>query len=134
MKLTIIQITVLSPQDRIDLAKIWPEQDEQEWDVLPESDRKLFVAQFNGRLLAAVKVTINPSIGILEDFCVREITRRRGVGSYLLEQIKAAFSDIKRWEWSLNHFPEAHAPDLRGFMDANTFHYDARLNSYYLDL
>ncbi|CDH07501.1 conserved hypothetical protein [Xenorhabdus bovienii str. oregonense] len=133
MKLTIKQISVLSQQDKIDLKKIWPEQDTQEWEVLLAGDQKLFVAQFNGRLLAAVKVTLNSSTGILEDFCVREVTRRRGVGAYLLEQVKAAFPEINRWEWSLNHFPDIHAPALRDFMDACNFRYDAEKNDYYYE-
>ncbi|MDE1475642.1 aspartate 1-decarboxylase autocleavage activator PanM [Xenorhabdus bovienii] len=133
MKLTIKPISVLSQQDKIDLKKIWPEQDTQEWEVLLAGDQKLFVAQFNGRLLAAVKVTLNSSTGILEDFCVREVTRRRGVGAYLLEQVKAAFPEIDRWEWSLNHFPDIHDPALRDFMDACDFLYDAQNNAYYYE-
>ncbi|MGJ0580285.1 aspartate 1-decarboxylase autocleavage activator PanM [Xenorhabdus bovienii] len=133
MKLTIKPIRVLSPQDKIDLKKIWPEQDAQEWEVLLAGDQKLFVAQFNDRLLAAVKVMLNSSTGILEDFCVREVTRRRGVGSYLLEQVKATFPEINRWEWSLNHFPDIHAPALRGFMAASDFRYDAKKNDYYCE-
>ncbi|MDE1478880.1 aspartate 1-decarboxylase autocleavage activator PanM [Xenorhabdus bovienii] len=133
MKLTIKPIRVLSQQDKIDLKKIWPEQDTQEWEVLLAGDQKLFVAQFNGRLLAAVKVTLNSSTGILEDFCVREVTRRRGVGSYLLEQVKAAFPEINRWEWSLNHFPDIHDPALSGFMAACDFRYDAQKNDYYCE-
>jgi len=82
MKLTIIRLQHFSDQDRIDLGKIWPSQDLAAL-ALDESHR-IYAARFNERLLAAVRVTLNGVEGELSALCVREVTRRRGVGQYLV--------------------------------------------------
>ena len=98
MKLTIIRLDTFSDQDRICLGKIWPAQtpDEQ---YLDESHR-LYAARFNERLLAAVKVTLNGSQGTLNGLCVREVTRRRGVGQYLVEEVMRDNPQVGRWTLS----------------------------------
>ena len=64
------------------------------------SDLRLYAARFNERLLAAVKVTINGSQGILNDLSVREVTRRRGVGQYLVEEVMRDNPQVTRWTLS----------------------------------
>ncbi|MDU7915450.1 MAG: aspartate 1-decarboxylase autocleavage activator PanM [Klebsiella grimontii] len=76
MKLTIIRLQHFSDQDRIDLGKIWPSQD---------------------LLLAAVRVTLNGVEGELGALCVREVTRRRGVGQYLVEEALKDNPEITSW-------------------------------------
>ena len=85
MKLTIIRLDTFSDQDRICLGKIWPGVTAAD---LPLDDtHRLYAARFNERLLAAVRVTLDGNQGTLDDLCVREITRRRGVGQYLIEEV-----------------------------------------------
>jgi ribosomal protein S18 acetylase RimI-like enzyme len=95
MKLTIIRLPLFSDQDRIDLGKIWPSQDP---DAIPLDDHRIYAARFNERLLGAVRVTLRGVEGELSALCVREVTRRRGVGQYLVEEVlqeiqKSALAD-----------------------------------------
>ncbi|WP_118985618.1 aspartate 1-decarboxylase autocleavage activator PanM [Photorhabdus sp. CRCIA-P01] len=131
MKLTIEQLIVLSAQDMIDLGKIWPRQTPEQWQIHLKNGNKLFAARFNDRLLAAVKITLSNQSGLLEDLCVREITHRRGVGLYLVNETKARHPAVKQWKLSLKGFPDANEPALKGFMNACGFRYDTT-SSYYL--
>ncbi|WP_428944807.1 aspartate 1-decarboxylase autocleavage activator PanM [Pantoea sp. FN060301] len=97
MKLTIIRLQQFSPQDRSDLAKIWPGSDLDALEKKLDEQHQLFAAKFNERLLAAVEVTLKGTHGDLDNFMVREVTRRRGVGSYLLEETLAQNSAITQW-------------------------------------
>ena len=95
MKLTIIRLPLFSDQDRIDLGKIWPSQDP---DDIPLDDRhQIYAARFNERLLGAVRVTLRGNEGELSALCVREVTRRRGVGQYLVEEVLQRNPEIGRW-------------------------------------
>ena len=99
MKLTIEKLTQPSEQDRIDLGKIW--QDVRYQSALKNEindENVLFVARFNERLLAACWVKLSAENAIITDFMVREVTRRRGVGHYLLTQCLAAYPDITHWQ------------------------------------
>lgn len=105
MKLTIIRLTTFSDQDRICLRKIWPGVTA---DDLPLDDtHRLYAARFNERLLAAVRVTLNGNQGMLDDLCVREITRRRGVGQYLIEEVMHDNPQVSRWVLSKSHVEES---------------------------
>lgn len=95
MKLTIIRLETFSDQDRICLSKIWPDSAPNEHAL--DDDHRLYAARFNERLLAAVCVTLNESQGTLDSLCVREVTRRRGVGQYLLEEVMRDNPQVKRW-------------------------------------
>lgn len=101
MKLTIIRLQHLSAQDRLDLVKIWPNVDLAALEVALDEQQQLWAARFNDRLLAAVKVMISGMRGELVDFCVRHVTRRRGVGSYLLEELLIQSPSISQW-WIAN--------------------------------
>ncbi|MCP1439227.1 GNAT superfamily N-acetyltransferase [Erwinia persicina] len=97
MKLTILRLQRLSAQDLVDLSKIWPQDDPADLENRLDDRHRLYAAKFNDRLLAAVKVTLNEAQGELKDFMVREVTRRRGVGSYLLEEVLAQNAAVTRW-------------------------------------
>ncbi|HHG8770760.1 TPA: aspartate 1-decarboxylase autocleavage activator PanM [Raoultella planticola] len=98
MKLTIIRLSHFSDQDRIDLGKIWPSQD---LTAIPMDDQhRVYAARFNERLLAAARVTLRGTDGELSALCVREVTRRRGVGQYLVEELLQDNPLIKRWQVS----------------------------------
>lgn len=98
MKLTIIRLTRLSEQDAIDLGKIWP-SGLQPLSHLDENHR-IYAARFNARLLGAVRVILDGNRARLVAFNVREVTRRRGVGSYLMHEVLADNPLIDRWEMS----------------------------------
>ncbi|MDP1250050.1 aspartate 1-decarboxylase autocleavage activator PanM, partial [Klebsiella pneumoniae] len=53
--------------------------------------------RFNERLLGAVRVTLRGVLGELRDLCVREVTRRRGVGQYLVEETLRDNTAINSW-------------------------------------
>lgn len=95
MKLTIIRLFECSAQDEIDLAKIWPDYSSASL-TLNESHR-IYAAKFNDRLLGAVRVTLSGTEGALDSLRVREITRRRGVGQYLVEEMIRDNPEITGW-------------------------------------
>jgi predicted GNAT family N-acyltransferase len=95
MKLTIIRLFECSAQDEIDLAKIWPEYSSASL-TLSETHR-IYAAKFNDRLLGAVRVTLTDAQGALDSLRVREITRRRGVGQYLIEEVLRDNLHVKKW-------------------------------------
>ena len=95
MKLTIIRLESFSEQDHIDLGKIWPEYSSASFDV--DDIYRIYAARFNERLLGAIRVTLSFDHGALDSLRVREITRRRGVGQYLLEELMRDNPDITTW-------------------------------------
>jgi len=100
MKLTIIRLLALEAQDKIDLGKIWSENAVMQLDL--SEDKRLYAAKFNDRLLGAVRVTLKGTQGVLTALSVREITRRRGVGQYLVEEVLRDNSEIAHWTISAN--------------------------------
>ncbi|EPN5697442.1 aspartate 1-decarboxylase autocleavage activator PanM, partial [Cronobacter sakazakii] len=78
MKLTILRLHTLSEQDKIDLAKIWPEYPSESLRL--DENHRIYAARFNDRLLGAVRVTLRGTEGAMDSLRVREVTRRRGVG------------------------------------------------------
>ena len=100
MKLTIIRLLAPEAQDKIDLGKIWSENAVMQLDL--SEDKRLYAAKFNDRLLGAVQVTLNGTQGVLTALSVREITRRRGVGQYLVEEVLRDNPEITHWIISAN--------------------------------
>ncbi|MFU9136585.1 aspartate 1-decarboxylase autocleavage activator PanM [Erwinia tasmaniensis] len=103
MKLTIIRLHHLSAQDRLDLGKIWPGTSLDALEEWLNDQHQLYAATFNERLLAAVRLTIKGTRGELEAFTVREVTRRRGVGSYLLADTLAQNPAVTQWWMADTH-------------------------------
>ncbi|MBK0017667.1 aspartate 1-decarboxylase autocleavage activator PanM [Kosakonia cowanii] len=95
MKLTIIRLTSFSEQDQIDLAKIWPEYSPASLDI--DDTHSIYAARFNDRLLAAVRVTLRGTEGALDSLRVRDVTRRRGVGQYLVEEVMRDNPAMTSW-------------------------------------
>ncbi|MFP2469147.1 aspartate 1-decarboxylase autocleavage activator PanM [Pseudescherichia vulneris] len=95
MKLTVIRLTALSEQDHIDLGKIWPEYSSSSLQM--DDEHRIYAARFNDRLLGAVRVTLKGNQGALDSLRIREITRRRGVGQYLIEEVLRENSTIAGW-------------------------------------
>lgn len=97
MKLTIQRITALTPQDRLDLAKVWPQVIISQLEERLSETHRLYAARFNDRLLAALELDIDGTQGKVSHLTVREVTRRRGVGQYLLEDTMAQNSALADW-------------------------------------
>ncbi len=97
MKLTIQRISTLTPQDRLDLAKVWPQQDIAQLEASLSEAQRLYAARFNDRLLGALRLEIRGTLGKITQLEVREVTRRRGVGQYLLEETIAQNSALDHW-------------------------------------
>lgn len=95
MKLTIVRLDNFSDQDRIDLGKIWPEYSASSLSV--DETHRIYAARFNERLLGAVRVTLSGTQGALDSLRVRDITRRRGVGQYLIEEVIRENPDVSSW-------------------------------------
>lgn len=95
MKLTIVRLTHLSEQDVIDLKKIWPEYEPAE--LIPDDSHRVYAARFNDRLLGAVRMTLSGTQGELDSLRVREVTRRRGVGQYLIEELMRDNPGVSAW-------------------------------------
>ncbi|MDM3468045.1 aspartate 1-decarboxylase autocleavage activator PanM [Citrobacter sp. Cb041] len=95
MKLTIVRLDIFSDQDLIDLGKIWPEYSASSLSV--DETHRIYAARFNERLLGAVRVTLSGTQGALDSLRVRDITRRRGVGQYLIEEVIRENPDVSSW-------------------------------------
>ncbi|TKV11576.1 aspartate 1-decarboxylase autocleavage activator PanM [Citrobacter sp. wls619] len=95
MKLTIVRLENFSAQDLIDLGKIWPEYSASSLSV--DETHRIYAARFNERLLGAVRVTLSGTQGALDSLRIRDITRRRGVGQYLVEEILRENPDVSSW-------------------------------------
>ncbi|ATM97623.1 putative acetyltransferase [Yersinia frederiksenii] len=121
MKLTIERLTILTHQDLIDLAKIWPAQQPALWQQWIQDGKPLFAARFNERLLGAVKIRVDGEQAELQDLWVREVTRRRGVGLYLIEETLRQLPAIKHWHLSDEQVTIEHRAAMDGFMHANGF-------------
>lgn len=117
MKLTIIRLLHLSQQDSIDLAKIWPNVDSHP--LTAEESHRLYAARFNDRLLAAALINQQGERGELVRITVREVTRKRGVGRYLMEEILRDNPGIKHW--TLDYAGIHDRQEMAGFMMALGF-------------
>lgn len=95
MKLTIIRLEHFSDQDLIDLCKIWPEYSAASLSV--DETHRIYAARFNERLLGAVRVTLSGTQGALDSLRIRDVTRRRGVGKYLVEEVIQDNPDVSSW-------------------------------------
>ncbi|MDM3792617.1 aspartate 1-decarboxylase autocleavage activator PanM, partial [Proteus mirabilis] len=62
------------------------------------TEHALFVARFNGRLLEACRIKYQAKTALISDFMVREVTRRRCVGHYLLTQCLEKNPTITHWQ------------------------------------
>ncbi|HHH2928159.1 TPA: aspartate 1-decarboxylase autocleavage activator PanM [Citrobacter farmeri] len=95
MKLTIIRLEHFSDQGLIDLGKIWPEYSAASLSV--DETHRIYAARFNERLLGAVRVTLSGTQGALDSLRIRDVTRRRGVGKYLVEEVIRDNPDVSSW-------------------------------------
>ncbi len=106
MPVIVESLVTLSSDDQVDLIKIYQDAPlwltsgvpAQEWleQCMADSHVHIFGARFNDRLLAAALVTSSPtdaSQWTLTWLTVRKVTRDRGVGQRLVEEIQRITSD-----------------------------------------
>ncbi|KGD79497.1 hypothetical protein HA49_02650 [Tatumella morbirosei] len=108
MRLTIELLQHPSPAELACLSKIWPEKASAGF-LQHQDDIRWYVARFNQRLLAGLELQLRPSEAVISQIMVREITRRRGVGRYLLEETLRINPDIHRWKICSGHLPLSEA-------------------------
>jgi len=121
MKLTIERLTTLSQQDLIDLGKIWPHQQPEQWQSGLNGNKALFATRFNERLLGAVKLELDGERAQLQDLLVREVTRRRGVGLYLVQDVQRQLPQITHWQLSTAGLTPRERGEVDNFMRACGF-------------
>jgi len=86
-----------SEQDWIDLGKIYadapqewlsnPSDHQQSLQVLLDEGSWLIAGRFNSRLLGAMKASKENNVITLQHFCVRNVTKGRGVAHQMLHHI-----------------------------------------------
>lgn len=108
MRLTIELLQHPSPAELACLSKIWPEKAEAYF-MQYQGDIHWYVARFNHRLLAGLELHLRPSEAVITGIMVREATRRRGVGRYLLEEALRMNPDIHRWKACPDQLPLSEA-------------------------
>jgi N-acetylglutamate synthase-like GNAT family acetyltransferase len=96
MRLSVFHPETVNSQLLIDLKKIytpaWSDTqltDEALNALITQNQPSLYVAMFNQRHIAAAQLTIEANQARVNNFVVRDLTRRRGVGKYLLAQLEA---------------------------------------------
>ncbi|TKI07152.1 aspartate 1-decarboxylase autocleavage activator PanM [Martelella alba] len=122
MKLTIERLSRFTAQDKIDLAKIWPNEDIAALEAKLSPSYQVFAAKFNDRLLGALQAVIDKEWGegrLLMPL-VRQVTRRRGVGLYLLDETQRQLPDINHW-WLSHDQPVEDMAIMDHFMTACGF-------------
>ena len=58
-------------------------------------EKQFFVSLFNARHLGAVQVSVDQNKAVLSLLCVRDLTRRRGVGKNLLSEVEKQLREKK---------------------------------------
>lgn len=124
-----MRLSVFSPecseQLLIDLKKLYQsyltaeELTSQALQQFIETPNKLFfVTLFNARHLGAVQVTIEQAEAQLHRLCVRDITRRRGVGKNLLREVEKQLKEqgVSRVTLSLDEITSEEQPAMTWFM------------------
>lgn len=83
-------------------------------------NKLFFVTLFNARHLGAVEVSIQENIAQLGLLCVRDITRRRGVGKNLLHEVEKQLKSkgVATIELSLIDIKESEQATMKQFMQA----------------
>jgi len=121
MRLTIYAEPELSAQLKTDLHKIYQQQPLVAENLCrQQASGRLFAACFNERYIAAASVVERGEENWLEHLCVRDLTRRRGVGKHLLQQL-LEHTPARPLKVDLQHYPEAEREGLRAFFRQQGF-------------
>ena len=125
MRLSVFIANQPSPQLVIDLQKIYLDllpkaalTEQSITQTLLEKNTRLFMTMFNERHIGAVKVVTDTSKAVLSQLCIREITRRRGIGKNLLKQIEKQLAKeaMKEVEYNLQEVNESELKTTQLFL------------------
>jgi len=114
-----------SPQLIIDLQKLYKGYlDEQQLsqssieELINIPNKLFFVTLFNARHLGAVQVSIQDNSAQLSLLCVRDITRRRGVGKNLIREVEKQLKNkgVETIKLPLSEVLEAEQEGMKLFM------------------
>ncbi len=117
----------ISPQLIIDLQKLYQEylspqalSESSLQSLINTPNKQFFVTLFNDRHLGAVQVTTENSIAQLSLLCVRDITRRRGVGKNLIREVEKQLIDqgISTVNLQLTDITDVEQEGMKLFMQA----------------
>ncbi|GGA89099.1 PanD maturation factor [Neiella marina] len=95
MRLTVLPLQQITPALCQDLAKLpLPDgvNDIESW--LQQQQSEIWLATFNAKTIGLLLLSVSESLLKIDWLVVREATRRRGVGRYLLEQAVAAHDGV----------------------------------------
>ena len=121
MKLTIIPLVNPTEQQYLDLYKIWTDQPQTQLIDELHAGQRFYAARFNNRLLAAAKIKIDSYHGVITEFNVREVTRRRGVGLYLLHEICHQIPEVSHWYFNFSGLAQQDIEIMEAFLAACRF-------------
>lgn len=124
-----MRLSVFSPESSsqlfIDLQKLYQDYfSEQQLttasleNLIHTPNKQFFVTLFNARHLGAVEVESKDNIAHLHLLCIRDITRRRGVGKNLLREVEKHMKGIDTIELSLSEIKESEQEGMKLFMQA----------------
>lgn len=125
MRLSVFTVDTLSTQLIIDLQKIysniWPAASltaQALNNIFITNTAQLFVTMFNERHIGSVKITIESEEATLSLLCVRDITRRRGIGKNLLKQVEKTLVEngLKGVRYDLTEIPSQHLLSTQAFL------------------
>ena len=88
--------------------------------LLESPDYRFYSGIFNGKLVAGALTLCTEGLTSFDFLCVRDATRRRGVGSTLLDEIKKY--ELARRTTALSCIINKGDQDAQAFLQANGFH------------
>ncbi|PKF60289.1 aspartate 1-decarboxylase autocleavage activator PanM [Psychromonas sp. psych-6C06] len=98
-------------------------------DLIETPDKLFFITLFNARHLGAVQVTIDKHTATLSLLCIRDITRRRGVGKNLLREVEKQLANdgVKEVQLLLSEISTPEQQGMQLFMQSCGYQLDAQL-------
>jgi len=134
MRLSVFLAETLSQQLVTDLQKIYlnylPQTSLTEAAISNSlTSTRLYLTMFNARHIGAVKVQLEGDKATLSELCIRDITRRRGVGKNLLKRIEEALlpEGIKEIQYDLDEVSEEELLATQAFLTNSFYEIDNKL-------
>jgi len=92
-------------------------------ELINTPDKLFFVTLFNARHLGAVQVSIEPEMAQLSLLCIRDITRRRGVGRNLLNEVEKRLQEkgVNKLQLKLSEIAQEEQQGVIMFMQASGY-------------
>jgi GNAT superfamily N-acetyltransferase len=107
-------------QPETDFPALQPSAIEKLNTLLESPDYRFYGGIFNGKLVAGALTLCSEGLTSFDFLCVREATRRRGVGSTLLDEMKRL--EAARHTVALSCIIDENDTQAQAFLQANGFH------------